>query len=444
MNSRLTVNTTCPTCGAPLDFSEGSNAVQCGYCNSNLLVTGHRQILSYVISPLLDGEQAGSRVMQVHHEQELPCRVIKSHLFFVPYYHLTGHSLRWQKGAQAAPSLVSKLSETDDVLDPLKRQQITFNDRYVDRNFIACDVQNACPYSLGVRPSVMRLELFRKADLLPRGNVVPLTMPYKDAVRQGLKAVGKQSILYRQVVGLNLSVIYFPYWMVEIEQDDSSSLTNVDAVAGSVVRRAIDTSLLDALRQKSDIRHTTIGFRPLNCPNCGWDLPMRSQDVIFFCDACDRAWEIHRQTLREVPYHFADLNEPSGQSPVTHLPFWVLSQPPSAPDARRYFMPAFRYRRLKLLADVAQRLTDKQPSYGVRQGEKPEAYGCFYDQHDALKFAAFTHVGMRARRSRRVEITPGEKLPLRNVTLTWIPFREQGGYLVDPFTDYHLPRAGLL
>lgn len=444
MNSRLTVNTSCPTCGAPLDFSEGSNAVHCGYCSSNLLVTGHRQILSYVISPLLDAKQAGSLVLQTHREQEMPSRVIKPHLFFVPYYHVTGHSLRWQNGAQTPPSLASRLAEYEDALGPLKVQQVTFNDRYVDRNFIACDVQNACPFSLGVRPAVMRLELFRREDLLTQGKIVPLTMPHKGAVRQGLKAVDKQSILYRQVVGLNLSVIYFPYWMVEIEQDGLSSLTNVDAVAGSVVRRAIDTTLLDVLSRKSKIQHTTIGFRPLNCPNCGWDLPMRSQDVIFFCDACDRAWEINRQTLRQVSYQFADLNAPDDNDANMHLPFWVLSEPTTTPGAKRFFLPAFRYRRLKLLVDLAQRITHKQPLFTARLGVKPEAHGCFYDHHDALKLAAVTHVGISARRSRRVELTPGEKLSFSNITLTWIPFRSQGTYLVDPFTDYHLPRAGLL
>ena len=37
--SHLVVSTECPLCGAPLDFAEGSNAVRCQHCRSNLLVT---------------------------------------------------------------------------------------------------------------------------------------------------------------------------------------------------------------------------------------------------------------------------------------------------------------------------------------------------------------------------------------------------------------------
>ena len=290
----------------------------------------------------------------------------------------------------------------------------------------------------------MRLELFHKDHLLSQGNVVPVTMPYNDAVRQGLKGFDKLSIRYRQVLGLNLSVIYFPFWMVEIEQGGHSSLTSVDGVSGTIVRTRIDTSVLDTLSRKSQMQHSTIGFRPLTCPNCGWDLPMRPQDVIFFCSACDRAWEINRHTLREVAYQFADLEERNKKGDAVHLPFWVLTQPTTTPGAKRYFLPAFRYRRLKLLADLAQRITYKQPDYAVRQGAKPEAHSCFYDHYDALKFAAFIYVGTRVRKTRHIELTPGEKLSIRKITLTWVPFRARGNYLVDPFTDYHLPRAGLL
>ena len=51
MTSHLVVSTECPLCGAPLDFTEGSNAVQCLHCRSNLLVTGRKQVLSYYVAP---------------------------------------------------------------------------------------------------------------------------------------------------------------------------------------------------------------------------------------------------------------------------------------------------------------------------------------------------------------------------------------------------------
>ena len=444
MDSRLSVSTTCPTCGAPLDFSEGSNAVQCGYCHSNLLVTGHRQILSYFITPKLDAKPATTRVLLAHRERGLDCRIVTPHLYFVPYYHFVGHVLRWDNGEPSPPPTLTEDTAYADLLRPSKVRQVTFTDRYVDRNFIAGGLQGACPFSLGVRPAVMRLELFRQAHLLAQGNLASLSMPPKDAVRQGVKAIDKLSILYRQILALDLSVIYFPYWLVEVASNGQRSLTTVDAVAGTVTCLATDAALLHTLNQQPHSKHTVIGFRALVCPNCGWDLPLRPHDIIFFCDACDRAWEIYGQTLRAVPYQFADLCNGQPDTDFTHLPFWVLTEQTNKARGKRYFLPAFRYRRLKLLADLAHRITRKQPTYGVREGAKPDAYGCYYDRHDALKFAGFIYVGMRARKTHCLDLRQGEKLSFTNPTLTWVPFHKQGNYLVDPFTNLHLPEAGLV
>lgn len=444
MESRLSVSTNCPMCSAPLDFSQGSNAVHCGYCDSNLLVTGRKQVLHYVIPPKLDGKEAIACVQSAHQQQGMPCRVIKPQLYFVPYYHFSGHVLRWDNVEQTSSFMLDQATDYAQPARPLKVKRIAFQDRYIDRNFIACELSNACSFSLGVRPSVMRLELFRRQHLVAQGNIVPLSMPPKDAVRQGLRAVDKLSMLYRQILGLNLSVIYFPYWFVEVERHPETILTTVDAVAGVVVNLQVEPALLDPLSQHRQTKQSVIGFRPLVCPNCGWDLPLRPQDVIFFCSACDHAWEIYGQQLRETAYQFADFSQPTARGAITHLPFWVLSRQPNDDGPTHYYLPAFRYRRLKRLADLAHNMTHKQPHYAAQEGDKPAAHGCYYDHHDALKFAAFTHVGMRARKTRKIELKAGEKLAFSQATLTWFPFPRRANDLVDPVTHYHLPAAGLL
>src|SRR5512139_2206131 len=102
MINRLVVSTECPTCSAPLDFEEGSNVVRCQHCRANLLVTGRKQALSYYIAPKIDGRQAATRVMFAHSEAGQRGRVVKAQLYFVPYYRLTGHDLRWERPEAAA------------------------------------------------------------------------------------------------------------------------------------------------------------------------------------------------------------------------------------------------------------------------------------------------------------------------------------------------------
>ncbi len=445
MSSRLVVATTCPTCSAPLDFSEGSNAVQCGYCSANLLVTGHKQVLSYFIAPKLELQRAVARVMIAHKEQGTPCRVIKPQLYFVPYYRFTGHDLRWIAGEDISQHWLPKLA-VQEFADALRSvlPRPTFHDRYIETNFIACELPNTCAASLGVRAAVMRLELFQKDVLLSHGNIVAAVVPPKEALLRGMRAIGKQDLVYRQVLGLMLSMIYFPYWMVEVERQGKLMLSTVDAVAGNVIQLEAPVSMLDTLNRQPQRQPAVIGFRPLVCPNCGWDLPLRPHDVIFFCTTCDHAWEIYGQQLRQISYQFADLPQSDAQASVTHLPFWVMSRRRGEQDSERFFLPAFRYRRLKLLADLAHRITTKQPDYPILEGPKPEAYGCYYDHRDALKFAGFTHFGLQGWRMGRIKSSPTERLAFTNPTLTWIPFRRQGNYLVDPFTQFHLPEAALI
>ena len=99
MNNRLIVSTECPTCGAPLDFSEGNNAIQCDHCQSHLLVTGRKQVLSYSIAPKLNAHRAVAKTMIAHKAQGNPCRVVNPQLYFIPYYRLTGQDFLWEVAA---------------------------------------------------------------------------------------------------------------------------------------------------------------------------------------------------------------------------------------------------------------------------------------------------------------------------------------------------------
>jgi len=96
MTSQLVVSTECPLCGAPLDFTEGSNAVQCLHCQSNLLVTGRKQVLSYYVAPKMDAQSALAKLTTAKKQNRGRYRVIKRQLYFIPYYRLTGHDFRWE------------------------------------------------------------------------------------------------------------------------------------------------------------------------------------------------------------------------------------------------------------------------------------------------------------------------------------------------------------
>jgi hypothetical protein len=238
-------------------------------------------------------------------------------------------------------------------------------------------------------------------------------------------------------------VIYFPFWVVEVECQGKQRLTIIDAVVDSVVTLDAAPALYTVLNRGPSADPQIIGFRPLVCPNCGWDLPLRPDDFIFFCSSCNRVWQITGQELAEVSYQVAEQPWVGTQDSLQYLPFWVL-QEGSGHGFQRFFVPAFRYRRLKLLNDLAMNMSRRQPAYSVTNSATPELQGCYYDQEDAMRLAQFASAGLRAKNPEELRTMQDEQLPISGATLTWFPFADQGYSLVEPFTKTSLPRQLLL
>ncbi len=500
--SQVVVSTECPTCSGPLDFSEGANAIRCPSCGSDLLVTGRKQVLSYWVAPKVKAELAGA----VARTGRLKARVAGARLFFVPFYRLTGHDFQWQDvppkpepESPAFPGIGESLSggresgrpEIDiplgsvlgwgaDVLlgrkagdtvrdllgeppTPPERPldvavltamhaspsrsapdgQVQFLDRYVEKTFPAAGLAALGVSSLGVRAQALRVSLFERSALAALGTIVAAQLAPERAMAQGLAARGFEHVVYRQVLGRILSVIYFPFWVVELAQDGERWLTVVDGVAESVVQPRAPLSLYEALAQPASDEPRTVGLRPLVCPNCGWALPAQPDDVIFFCGSCHRAWQIHGADLTDMPHEIADMRSdganPGAAGDAIYLPFWQL-EPAGAAETPRAWAPAFRYRRLKTLHDLAARLTAKPPAYRPWTGERPAGHGCFYDAEDAALLARFAAAGRR-RIPREVKAAGEAEPAFAGARLTWLPFTRESQSLRDPSTGLALQEA---
>jgi LSD1 subclass zinc finger protein len=489
--SQVVVSTECPTCSGPLDFSEGANAIRCPSCGSTLLVTGRKQVLSYWVAPRVKAEVAGAAART----GRLAARVTRAQLFFVPFYRLTGHDFQWQDvppkpAPESAPlpsmlvggadrasdhveidmplgsmlgwgaDLVLGKGAGDAVRDlfgaTLKPERsieqtvliaarpgparggdepVQLLDRYVEKTFPAVNLPGLAVHSLGVRTQALRVSLFQREALAARGSIVAVQVDQEAATAQGLAARGFEHVVDRQVLGRILSVIYFPFWVVELSQAGETWLTIVDGVAESVVQPRVPLALYDALGRGANDETRTVGLRPLVCPNCGGDLPVEPDDVIFPCSSCHRAWQIHGAELSETPLEIAEVAAAGKPADVVYLPFWQL-EPAAGPEPRAW-MPAFRYRRLKALHDLATRLSAKPPAYHPWTGERPAVRGCFYDAEDAVLLARFAAAG-RGRTPDAVKAAAGAEPEFHGARLVWLPFRRSNRSLLEPSTGFAL------
>lgn len=525
--NNVVVATDCPSCGAPLDFNEGSNAVTCGHCGSNLLVTGRKQLLSYSVSPRLDEHKAVALAMMAQRNLGRDdFRGINAKLYFVPYYRMTGQDFSWEEPppkpvpeeecsgdiqmqtafgwpTQGSTSIfggwTSVLDAAADLMGTLfgksfgvgrdawdseyesrstfpgrdkvgqeagappeklhsapvhshraggslyENGDVVLNDRYIEKNFLACDLDGSGLYSLGVRPSVLRLELFHPEKLKASGKIVHPAMTPDAAESLGLKTAPERQLLYRKVIGKILSLVYFPFWFIEMESRGKSLVTIIDAVSESVVKADSATSVYETLDREFKGSPCVIGFRPLTCPNCGWDFPVKKDNMIFFCKTCSTAWQISGSELSEIPYQVAEAAQPDENCPVRHLPFWVINVGNrAATEDSRFFMPAFRYRRLKFLLDLGLKISRIQPSYKLSDSKDLDLSGCYYDTEDAAILAQFVQALLDAGGTGKFRTEDHSTLPVSEATLTWVPFRVNGAYLASPFGKISIPRNLLL
>lgn len=438
------VSTTCPSCGAPLDFGEGSHAVRCRHCDSQLLVTGRTQLLSYSIAPTVDAREAGRAALAACEATGERAGVRDATLWLVPYYRMTGHDLRWEWGATErerqdrvddsearlvarvmphwAPVREPELGET--------QRKLQLRDRYIEKTFLACASEGlALPVSLGLRATVLRLELFQP-DRCESVRVLPPNVPPERAWEIGLKAVGAEAAVCRRVLRRVLSLVYAPFWAVRMKAAAEMRVL-VDALNGKVIGRIDARTSADAAGEQSAAA-AVVGFRPLVCPNCGWAFPLKSDEIIAACTSCWRAYAIHGDELRQVDYRLAVVAAGRPET-ATHLPFWVLDT--SLENDRFYLhVPAFRYRRLKFVVDLARALMIKAPEYADARDMQFTGLGAFYDQEDAAALAAFVISATDVtsdRYAKRLRKTP---LRVGASKLVWIPYRNERDTLIDPFT----------
>lgn len=517
----LTVATECPSCGAPLDFAEGTNSLKCLHCQSNLFVTGRKQVLSYLVAPKIEERLATALAIKKQRDQGMgEFRSVRSRLYYIPYYRMTGQDLTWEEAEETtvpnddgngyagwgsslrllsyndsrmevgldflrtASELLGKLADKvfknePDRLEkeaPLPAPQteqfgqtiksaglskniqistganhgqktgqylngdLALHDRYIEKNFLACDLHGLGLYSLGIRPSVLRLQLFKKNTIGSNAKAVSPSLGPKEAEAVGLKKGLNQTRLSRQVIGRVLSIIYFPFWVVDAEFREKRAISIIDAVSKAVIKTNAPEALFNVLDHEIKEDPEVAGFRPLVCPNCGWDLPVRPDDCIFFCSSCNKAWQIHGSLLSEVPFTVAGVEGMEKNSATQYLPFWVFRAGNKAGSPFYIFAPAFRYRRLKILMDMAITFTRLQPSYVASAWKNNELTGCYYDSEDGLLLAGIARSVLTAKDTDGFREACSKGLSPTGAALTWFPFRIEGNYLSAPFCVMSIPK----
>lgn len=264
----LTIEQSCPSCGAAIVVNEDDKLIRCEFCdvsNFRIDVTAARYILPFT----------------------LPENIHEDSVIFLPYLRFKG-----------------SVFFTDN-------EQVRF--KIVDTTRLALDM-SSLPPSLGLRPQVMKVRPVTTASM---GQFVLQTVPVKTAFLQATKLVelyaGRDSspVLHRAFIGETISVIYQPCYL----KND----TVVDAVDGRRLGRVDILPLTDVKKSpsKSSWEPRFIGTL---CPDCGGLLKGERDSRVLGCDNCNTYWAETKGRLKRLTWSMVEETVKGSH----YFPFWKI------------------------------------------------------------------------------------------------------------------------
>ena len=325
--------------------------------------------------------------------------------------------------------------------------------------------------SLGIRTSAIPLQLFHHSRLSGAEIVLPAEISVPEAMEysSSFLTYGFSDRSFRvelkdtQLVGEVHSLVYFPFWVLEVGTKDRSGLLIIDAVANRIRKTVWDQDVASFFPKHTSTETATnfSDFRliPFICPVCGWDLPFSPASKTHICATCTRAWTEKAGSYREVEYQMVGVPK-NFEADIRYMPFWdiktqiqtnneVLSTRsdlrkllPNIPVGRegrnscesiQFLIPSFKIRSTKSLSKLANLFCLSPPAQQLRAKEnlKKERFEsvCLAGP-EAEQLARVILISMVPRYNRRARNSIKEaKLQVETSSLVYYPFYRKGLFL---------------
>ncbi len=265
----LTIQQSCPSCGADIELNEADRLIRCPYCDvRNFMVT--RGPLRFVLP------------------DKAPPHIDRSSLFFAPYLRFKGN-VYYCKGKYL------KYKVVDTTLQGINA--------------------SALPPSLGLRPQAMMVSL---VTAKVKGTFLRQTIKAKTLLERAalLTEIDSETIrapfYHRAFIGETLSCIYLPLYM------DNGILH--DGVTNKALSRG---SSRDKMKERGvPYREAwTPHFLATLCPHCGDSLTGERDSLILSCHNCHSSWEEKLGKFHSIAWNCVVSKE---KEPY-YLPFWKMS-----------------------------------------------------------------------------------------------------------------------
>jgi DNA-directed RNA polymerase subunit RPC12/RpoP len=444
----------CPRCSGAVTYLESAAAVACPFCRGRFFL-GEDGAAGWLILPRLaprDAVNDAKRWLREHGHRIT--RIGDPEGLFLPFYWSRGRYLSWElidgyrpldseDGLDLSPSSSStEWNPHADVWEP------RFQARSYARTLAAHPLSGALPGST-TRLGAQTLTLL-DPDRLPRGFrlVEPLLSKVEAEEKLSTWLRGRERRRARKTdgprasmqVGHRLNLVGLPVVLVPFSfRDTDRGAVLVDGLSG----RALGEAPPDALASLPEtdetslpnVHHGTPILLPLECSQCGWELEILERDRLHQCPNCGSCWELVGRERTRVYQWFLD--RPTNRKDHW-LPFWVFGSGggedhlPQTPT----FVPAYQGRHPQRQFQLAVRLTRKPPPGPWLSHSVESHVGASIGSTETAAWR-WAVSGAQAREThteftRFLRTPPEQSLgDDRPAGLAWIPFRREGGDLVE-------------
>jgi len=397
----VTIEQSCPSCGAAIILNEDDRLIQCAYCD-------------------VHNYKTGSGADRFVLPSKLPENINESQLVFAPYLRFKG-SIFYVRDNEVKHKIV-------------------------DTTRLGLD-NRLLPVSLGLRPQAMQLKPVVSAT---RGGFILQSMPTKKVFAHAAMVVDlfdKHTVKtchHRAFIGETISCIYQPCYV----KDDHL----FDAVTNQVIG---DYTLLGDHLHKTCVSKSSWEprFIATLCPKCGGLLTGERDTIVLQCTNCQSLWQ-----ERGGRFDAVDWTVVAGEDRARYLPFWRISFT-TAGYVLKYFadflrftnqplvpMPIYENRPLvfwipafkvnpKAFLQLASQLTVAQTRIPLGQTDRvTNDYPVTLDQQEALQAIKSVLAYSTLSREKRFSALPEIRLAANSCALTYLPFVAETHDLVQEHT----------
>jgi predicted RNA-binding Zn-ribbon protein involved in translation (DUF1610 family) len=257
----------------------------------------------------------------------------------------------------------------------------------------------------------------------PSGSVDEAVHHLSDAVVALLAQTRGSDTLTPKIIAPQISLIYWPVWVLTDRDSNSERSIEIDAVSGRVVREVPHTPQLP--ERGGTIEGEAPKLLAHRCPSCGADLPVDRALTAFPCSNCGVLVAHVASGDRRIMT--CEFSVDMAQRDSDWYPFWVF-------EPGEIMVPAFPVRNLRALVRFGAVASGQKRAFSVSDSPPVRQVGVALLPEIAAGLAEL----IQDQRSQSPQ--PLSAAPPR---LVFIPLETQNGELVDPVTGLCLARAAL-